>query len=299
MPENSFLFSKPQKIKDFKPTVAYFYGDVFGFDLADYSKENGGNKGFIVVVVDYFTRFAWTRVISDKSKAKIHAALESIFDEAGKRPVNLHTDRESGLIHDAELKDVNVYHTDGLYGQGGAPIVERLIRTLREKLEQYRDLSTARQWKKHVPKVTLDYNNASHRTLGMSPAEAKNSPEDTKRIQEEIANRKPSKSKQTFEKGEEVITSKDKKNIFEKGFRKKYNENVLKINQIFAGGGPPTYMLSDGKKYYREQIKSITLPQKQFLTKNNNNTKATTNLKPIVTRSTNAPKMQLRSGRRV
>ena len=93
------------------------------------------------------------------------AALYEIFEENG-TPEKIHADRESALIHSKFLKEnnVEVYHTNGSdHNQSGSsPISERVIRTIRGKLEMLRDVSTARSWKQHVQQVTDEYNNSVH-----------------------------------------------------------------------------------------------------------------------------------------
>ncbi len=150
--QNKFLYKKPQKIKTFRHITSLVPNAIWAIDLADYTgKEQGNNRGYILVCIDIFSRYLYTRVMNKKTANDIWINLESIFQEAGTNPKFFYSDREAGLLSneiDEKLtsKGIQVYHVDGAYSRGGSPIAERVIRTIREKLEQLRDVTTFRNW---------------------------------------------------------------------------------------------------------------------------------------------------------
>jgi hypothetical protein len=269
MTDNKFLYSKPKPVKDFRPILSSAPNIIWALDLADYSKESGTNKGFILVVVDIYTRYMYARVLANKNKESISKGLKSIFEEAGTKPVKIYSDRESALIFNEDFQGIEIYHVDNLYSSGGSPIAERAIRTIKEKIEMLRDDTVGRGWKQHVNNVVLTYNNSTHRTIKMTPTNAKDTTNKDKidKAQENIANRAAEKEQKELPKSAEVIDIKEKKNIFEKGYKKKWNEEVLKIVNVEDHNGVKIYELSNGKKYYHNQLKKVTEKDKEYLTK--------------------------------
>lgn len=268
--DNKFLYSKPKPVKEFRPIISHAKNDVWALDLADYSRENGSNKGYILVVVDVYTRYMWARVLTNKDKASISAGLNSIIEEAGAKPKSIQSDRESALIFNEHFKDIAIYHVDNLASNGGSPIAERAIRTIKERIEMLREDTPGRGWKQYVNAVVKGYNESKHRTIKMKPNEAidEKHSEQIKEAQKRIRNRKAKDTVPKIDEDEEVITTRQKANIFEKGYKKKWNEEVLTIVKIHSDGkNPPVYELSNGKKYYQNQIKKVTYKQKQYLDK--------------------------------
>ena len=79
--ERKFLYKNVPKVKDFRQIHVPHKLHTFGFDLIDYTGNNAGsNRGYILVCIDYFTRYLMTEVISKKDKASIEKALKSIFN---------------------------------------------------------------------------------------------------------------------------------------------------------------------------------------------------------------------------
>ena len=232
-----------------------FIGEYVGIDLADMSKEEGSNKGYILIVIDYYTRKLFTRVLKTKSMKDIETGLKSIFQEMSLIPRNIHSDKEAGLINSNYLKSlgVNIYHTEFL----GSPIAERVIRSLKEIIEPLRCKSVARSWKQHVKTSTDFYNNRTHRTIKMSPNEAWNDPNSIKLKDnlEFFYTRNRTGPKSTFNIGDKVLTVR-KKSKFEKGYKQRWNKTEYKIKAILLSN-PIMYQLNNGKNYYTQQLQKI------------------------------------------
>ena len=88
-------------------------GDILGVDLADFSKEEGPNRGFLMVAIDYYTRKLFTRIMKSKKASDLEEALRSIFEEMGMKPKHIHSDKEAGIVNSQFLKSqgIQVYHT--------------------------------------------------------------------------------------------------------------------------------------------------------------------------------------------
>ena len=272
--DNAFLYKRVKKVKDFRMIKARYKGEIFGFDLITYvGSESGSNYGIIVLCVDYWSRYCWTRVITKKNMQQLNKALLSIFEEAGGPPDHIHADQEAALVNSKMLKEkgVRVYHTTSTIGHqsGGSPISERLVKTLRGKLEILRDTSVARSWKHHVQRVTDEYNNEKHSTIKMTPYEAYWDTEKDDEI-EEIHEERYEKHvdnidepKKLHEEDKNVLIPKEKK-TFEKGFTRKWSKEVLKIEEVL-NTKPVTYKLSNGKIVYHNQIQALNKKQEEYL----------------------------------
>jgi hypothetical protein len=265
--ERKFLYKKQKPIKNFRKIVSTENRSIYGVDLADYTgNEAGANRGYILVCIDYHSRFLMTKVINKKDMPSIEKALYEIFEQFG-TPLKIHSDMESGLIHSTLIKENNieVYHTSASeHNQsGGSPVAERVIRTIREKLEQLRDVTTARSWKQHVKVITNEYNYAKHSTTGMRPIEAFHLEDETPLNEVHKANleKHDEHVKETFKPNKnlqeeaKVVVGRQKK-TFEKGYTMTFSDKVLTIKQVLPTI-PPTYLLSNNKFYYKEQIQYV------------------------------------------
>ena len=271
--ERKFLYKRVPKVENFRQIQVSSIDHTYGVDLIDYTGNNqGNNRGYILVVVDYHSRFCQTRVMNTKTKTEIEKNLKTVFQYMD-IPQNIHCDRESAIIHSAYLKKlgVNVYHTDTTHAHttGGSPIAERLIQTLKGRLEQYRDATEFRQWKRHVDIITDDYNHKKHSTIGMSPHDAyftRNKELDTKQAERALEHSKEVKQpKKEVEKGQEVIEAKEKQ-TFTKGYAQKWNTEILTIEEVLPTT-PITFKLSNGKTAYLEEIQILEKNQVKLLSK--------------------------------
>lgn len=273
------LYKRVPKIKHTRQIVSDGVRNIYGFDLADYTGNEGGtNRGYILVLIDYYSRFLMTKVINHKTKAEIENALAELFDEYGE-PENIHSDKESGLISSEYLKEknINVYHTTGHDNAqaGGSPIAEAVIKTIRTKLQQWRDVTIGKAWKQHVKKVTDDYNDTVHsifKTKNMTPRQAFEDEGDDldqlhyeNKVRHNLKVLNGSKENANLQEEAKVLIPRQKAQ-FEKGYTQKWDDKVLTIKGVY-NTVPVTYQLSNGKFYYAEQLNFLSKEQAQILPK--------------------------------
>ena len=201
-----------------------FINEVWAADLKQLSEEDAEvNKiGYLLVVVDAFSKYAWVRPIKQKTAQYMISAFKSIIRDAGRPPLTLFTDQGSEFRSDEFkrfLKEKKIKWITS-YSHIKATYAERFIRTLYARLSRY---MTEKQTRKYVDKLqdfVKSYNSSYHRTIGMAPVEVK--PENAhevwqrmfkKYLEEKKRPRRPpkykvgdlvriSKSKLKFEKGE-------------------------------------------------------------------------------------------------
>jgi hypothetical protein len=241
-----------------RSTNAEYKGHILGVDLADFSKENGSNKGFILFAIDYFTRKLFTKVMKTKSEKDITLALDQIFEENNFKPKMIHSDKEAGIINNKKLKqlDIEVYHTEFL----GSPIAERVIRTLKQWIEPLRTETVGRAWKPHVIPMTKKYNESNHRTINMTPNDAWLNPK--KPLLSKNLEKHSSESREGLVKeykiGDHVVVVRSK-GIFEKGYTQRWDDTVYKIVSLILSN-PIMYKLNNDKTYYGQQLQTASAP---------------------------------------
>ena len=255
-----FLFSRAQYNFPRRKIVSYGEGHTVGIDLIDMSKDR--YPGYILMVVDYFTRKLYARKMKTKTEAEITENLLTIGHNIKFKAV--HSDQESGLIHNKFLKmhNIPVFQTN----IHGSPIVERCIRTIKNEMEARRRASNLKDWKPKLQAVVDWYNDKVHSVLNMSPNEAQKNPDDTYRIQQEIAQTKVTATKNLLSAGDKVVLQR-KKEIFAKESKTpKWGSTVHTVTG-WTATQPRMYILDDDDthKYYRQQLLKLSIEQLKAL----------------------------------
>lgn len=156
--------------------------DLWQADLIDmqaFAKINSGFK-YILVIIDTFSKFVWTIPIKTKTKSEVTSSIKHVIVTSRRVPTNLQTDLGKEFYNDefrklTTLNKINHYST---FSTKKASIVERVIRTLKNKLYKYFSFIGNHKWV-GVPlnTVTNSYNNSKHRITKYRPTEVNHSNE--------------------------------------------------------------------------------------------------------------------------
>lgn len=155
--------------------ISRFPFELFMADLIDYRSYSRVNKGYryILVMIDCFTRMTYTAPLTLKNAENTAQAFESIFSNFSRFPINLVTD--DGLeffnsrVHDLfTTYGINHYSTPTKTKQK-ASLAERVIRTLKTRLQRYFDSIKKPRWVDVLSQITTNYNQTPHRSIGMAP----------------------------------------------------------------------------------------------------------------------------------
>jgi len=99
------------------------------------------NYGYLLVVIDVFSKFAWVEKLRDKTTASIAKALAYILSRSnGRRPIVLQTDRGKEFIGTATqlfLKNANIGFQVARNPDVKGAVIERFNRTLKERIWRY------------------------------------------------------------------------------------------------------------------------------------------------------------------
>ena len=137
-----------------------------------------------------------------------------------------------------------------------ASVVERLIRTLKSRLEKFFILNKTKRWLEFLPHLIENYNNTPHRSIGMTPNQVtdENSEKVFKRMFPDIN----LVVKPRLKVGDKVRVLREK-SIFEKGYKQSWSDDIFIIQKIKQAAGRVWYKIKDqqgnivsGIKYYWE-----------------------------------------------
>lgn len=256
--------------------VTFGIDDLWAADLVIMSKYSSENSGFkyMLNVIDTFSKFAWVQPLKTKSGCDVAANFEKIIVRAKlsshKAPNLLHVDKGREFVnkdfkHVLQKYGIKMYHTEN---EEKSAIVERMNRTLNEKMKTEFELRKSFKWIDIVQSLIDQYNNSFHRTIKMTPAKVTEDHE--QRIRDLLSRPSPRrrrhvvKSKPKFKVGDRVrITL--KKGSFANKYLRNWTREIFTITAV-NGTSPVTYKIEDtagehiiGSFYEQELQKATTL----------------------------------------
>ena len=131
-----------------------------------------GNRGFhfMLVCIDVFTKRAFTQAVKTKHGKPVAEAFQLLFKESGPpRKVQTDSGKEFYNTHVTDLfrkHHITLFTTQNTEK---AQIVERLNKTIKERLERIRQLNRDDNWIDHYKAVTSSYNNTINTAHGFTP----------------------------------------------------------------------------------------------------------------------------------
>ena len=130
------------------------------------SKDNNGVK-FLLLVIDIFSKYGWIVPLKDKKGETVANPLKTIFKE--RKPGKLWTDKGREFYNKDVKELVNLYSTEN---EEKSSIVERWIRTMKEKMWKYFTDNNTYTYMDVLPELVEDYNNTVHSSIKMTPIDA-------------------------------------------------------------------------------------------------------------------------------
>ena len=214
---------------------------IWAADLADLSalKEENQGVNFLLLVIDTFSKYGWIVPLKDKKGETVAKALKQIFKE-GRRPDKLWTDK-GREFYNKDVKDLVEYSTEN---EEKSSIVERWIRTIKDKMWKYFTDNNTYNYMSVLPDLLEDYNNTVHSSTKFTPTDASKKENELTVWRNLYPDRlKTNRLTPKFSVGDEVRITKKKK-VFEKGYTTRWTEEIFTIKEI-RDTNPITYKLSD------------------------------------------------------
>lgn len=240
--------------------------DLFQADLVEmilYSKINKGYK-YILVVIDVFSKFLWTKAVKNKSGPDVTQAMKSILIKSNRIPQNLQTDLGKEFYNQNFqnlMKKFNINHYS-TFSNMKACVVERVNRTLKNAMWKEFSLQGTYKWLDLLSKLTDKYNATKHRTINVKPKDVNKSNE--KQILANAYNNIKTVGIVKFKIGDSVRISKHRE-AFVKGYTPNWSNEIFIINQVKLTN-PITYTLKDQSGhlikggFYEYELQKVKYP---------------------------------------
>ena len=212
--------------------IARFPFEIFMADLIEYPQYKLANHGycFILIMIDCFTKMVYAAPMKKKNKEWTSEAFESIFKNFDEHPINLVTDGGLEFFNSAVRKvfdnyGINHYKTP-TRTKWKASMAERVIRTLKSRIEKYFKTNKTKKWTDILDKFVHNYNSLPHSSHGLPPQDV------TDENREEVYKRLYPNQNITIvcklKKGDKVRKIREKAD-FEKGYTENWSKEIYII----------------------------------------------------------------------
>ena len=248
-------------IRKFNKRKVYsqFKNNIWGVDLADMQSLSRKNKGikYILCAIDLYSKYAFVIPLKDKKGISIVNAFNKIIKQSNRKSNKIWIDQGGEFYNNVFEKwlsdnDINMYST---YNEGKSVVIERSIRTLKNKLYKHMTATGKNVYYDVLNDAVNKYNNTKHSTIKIKPIDVG---DNNKRVHIDEHNEKDSR----FKVGDRVRISRYK-NIFAKGYTPNWSKEIFIVDKI-NDTVPYTYNLKDlndeeiiGSFYDKELQKSI------------------------------------------
>jgi hypothetical protein len=244
----SYTLHKNYRSGQRNPTFSHFKRYMFQMDLVffkDLAEHNDGVQ-YILTVIDTFTRYAWVRMLKDKTGETVLNAFQSILEQAGEKPIHLIIDRgtEFNNTQFSQFCAENHIKLDNPDSSIHAAFIERFNRTLQSLIYRYLSEHETRRFVGVLSQLVATYNNRYHRMIGTSPHVAETDPTSHLDIRMKTL-RYHDKIKQkpvTFNIGDTVRIAK-LKTKFSRGYTQQMQDELFKVKHIKTNNKIPMYTL--------------------------------------------------------
>ena len=230
--------------------IARFPFDFFMADLIEYPRRNTKyvNRGYvyILILIDCFTKRIWAAPMKNKTKESSADAFNSILSKFDEFPSHIITD---GGLEFFNSSVQNLFKTYGINHfklptktKWKTSMAERAIQTIKSRLEKIFDKRGNRRWIDVIDDVVANYNKTPHRSIGMAPLDVNDENRDQVYKLLYPSSRITVVCKLRI--GDKVRKILDKE-LFDKGYTKKWSDEIYKIKTSRQSNGVCWYIITD------------------------------------------------------
>jgi hypothetical protein len=242
------------------PSYSHFKRYRFEMDLVDVQRLSEHNDGvkYLLTCIDTFTRYAFVRLLNNKTGPVVLRAFQSILEEAKSPPLILVVDRGTEFYNVdfrtyCENNKIRFYSPDSsIHGA----FIERFNRTLQGIVYKYMTENETNRYIdrtdkdgnviKLMPLFVQTYNNRIHRMTGVSPYQAENDPNAEIEIQKKQSQyHSKIKEKQPKYKIGDMVRISKIPGKFSRGYQERASQEIFKIHSINLNMKIPMYVLSN------------------------------------------------------
>ena len=217
--------------------------DLAFFNQPEYVRANGGVK-YVLVFIDVFSKMCYVEPMKDKFGLTTLVAMEKIFRKLPELPKQFITDvgTEFYNYHLRNLFEENQINHFSIRGPHKASVAERMIRTLKGRLEKYFWENKTRRYIDVLDQIVDNYNHTPHRSIGMAPIEVNFS--NRKKVYQKLYKDSNVKTIPRLCVGDKVRILKTK-TIFEKGYTRNWSLELYTIVTANSRDGVDYYKIQD------------------------------------------------------
>lgn len=258
--ESNQLFKKQKRINNYFPIAAKHRFEILQTDLVSMLDLAAANENYkyLLVCIDVFSRLAFVVPLKSKTTTVVNNALEEVFDIT--EPHTIDCDVGSEFISHAfkamlKERGIDVQYVD-VQEHNKLGIVDRFVRTLREKINKYLAMHNTTKYISVLPNIVHNYNSSYHSGIKKAP----NKVEDDDEEIIELTRKKIEKAKEEetiFENGD-IVRYIINLSSFQKGTLPKWSKVVHKI----ISKNKHSYVLDNGKTYKYYELQKVNNVQK-------------------------------------
>lgn len=256
------------------PVITNNYEELAQADLIDVTRYKEANEGmcFILTMIDVFTKVAFAVPIKNKSGPVVAAAIQTILREY--KPFMLQTDEGREFLnkqvqHLLTKRGVHFYTAKN--ERIKCAVVERFQRTLLTKMHKYFTSKGTVTFTDVLPNLMHAYNNTFHRSIKMTPNQAKVADPDVvfknlygARNERELI--KGSIGRRVALTTGQTVRIPEQKNPFAKGYLQNFTDEIYRITSVNKSQKVPTFVISD---YKGQRVPGTFYPQEVQKVKDN------------------------------
>ena len=254
------LHKSIRKPKVYRRVIVKGIGELYQADLVDLQKYRRRNKGFryACFIIDCFSKRLWVFKLKNKGGISMKETLASFFIEHTPKALQCDQGTEFWNSNFQEMMDdlgIKLYHTNT---NKKAQIVERVQRTIREKLERYFTHTNSHRWIDIIEDLVTNYNKTVHRTIKMRPIDV--SYKDTPKILKILYPKRIDKSI-NFNIGDKVRAVKPRK-LFQKRSRSMWRPETFIVVKV-KKTNPKTYKIEhdgvvEAPSFYSAELQQVS-----------------------------------------
>ena len=245
---------------------------IWQIDLSDMSKYATFNDGsrFLMVAIDIFSRKLFVTPIKSKFGASIVEGFKKIFSETDRRPKAIQADQGtefSNKIVQSFLRAQNIKFYTTFNQETKAALVERVQRTIKEKLWRYFTHENTSYYLDVLPKLVSSYNNTYHQSIKTPNNVTKTNEREIRSVL--YGDLKQKRVTFKLEIGDTVRIATHRM-IFRKGYESGWSEELFKIKERVLRH-PPVYILEDLNReplkgsFYEYELQKVRMRDDLFI----------------------------------
>jgi len=170
------------------------------------------------MVLDIFSKYGWIVPLKTKTGLEVSIALQIIFNE--NKPKMLWVDKgkeyyNKNVLDLSAKNDVKIYSTEN---EEKSSVCERWNRTIKTKMYKQFAIRNSTVYIDILPKILSSYINSKHRSIGMTPRQAREPKTYGKVYFNLYGDLESDNGKPVFKIGDKVRISKYKRKTFDKGY---------------------------------------------------------------------------------